>query len=272
MRPRQSTWRHGLTLVGRRTRHWDRPAAALNFVDSILPGAADAWVKVALRKRKLPFRCAELDLLAFGTGDTVYRLGAPNAGRVLKVERISLGLGTPELVALAKRHRDAFDDVLRQYRDVSDVFPRVEFMVVQSPLFRVPAVGALQPYVDGPFRDLVRDVPLDELSRLLGDRPDLRTRIIRFCQCTIASWARGGWIVDLGRENLVLAGVGDSARLVYLDVEMKEAAEIRGTVREVIYEDVIERMRVLLAALGAPAPDASPASPPSTPLPISYSA
>jgi hypothetical protein len=256
VRPRQGTWRHGLAIVGRRTRNWDRPAAALNFMDSILPGTAAAWTKIALRKRKLPFRSAELDLVAFGTGDTVFRLGPPNEDYVLKVERISLGLRTSELVALAKWHRDAFDDVLRQYRRVADVFPPVAFIIVQSPLFRVPAVAALQPHVKGPLRDVVREVAPEELAGLAARRPGLRRRITGFLECTIASWERGGWIVDLGPQNLVMAGEGDAARLIYLDVEMKEAASIRGTMREAIYEDIVERMRRILEALGSGGSDA----------------
>jgi hypothetical protein len=259
---------YGRILLGRRTRHFDRPAAALNLVDAIVPGTAAAWSELALRGRRLPLRCSELALLAFGTGDTVYRLGPPNSGSVLKVERISLGLRLAELTALAKRRRDALRDVLRQYRRAPGVFPDVQFLVIQSPLFRVPAVAALQPYVEGPFRDLLRDVPEAELDRMVARMPQLRADIVAFLECTIAAWERGGWVVDLGRGNLVLAGEGDRARLVYLDVEMKEASGLNGTVREWMYEDVVERMREVLRAIG-PRSDSGSSTrrpPPESPL------
>jgi hypothetical protein len=253
-RPRKGVVGHGRILLGRRTRLWDRPAAALNLVDAILPGAAAAWSKLALRGRRLPLRCAELELLAFGTGDTVFRLGPPDSDAVLKVERMSLGLPLSELTTLAARRQEAMRDVLRQYQRARGAFPSVRFLVIQSPLFGVPAVAALQPYVEGPFRDVLRDVPDAEIERVIARIPRVREDLAAFLECTIAAWERGGWVVDLGRDNLVLAGDREGARLVYLDVEMKEAAGLRGTIRESMYEDVIRRMREILRLIG-PRPD-----------------
>jgi hypothetical protein len=121
--------------------------------------------------------------------------------------------------------------------------------VIQSPLFGVPAVGALQPYVKGPFRDLLRGVSDAELERLVARVPRLRADLAAFLECTIAAWERGGWIVDLGRDNLVLAGEGDDTRLVYLDIEMKEVTGLRGSTRESMYEAVVQRMREILPAI-----------------------
>jgi hypothetical protein len=249
-RPRNGLVRNGLILLGRRTRLFDRPAAALNLVDSIVPGTVAAWARLALRGRRLPLRCSELELLAFGTGDTVFRLGPPASDSVLKVERLSLGLPVSELTALAHRRQAAMRDVLRQYRRAASAFPSVQFLVIQSPLFGVPAVAALQPYVEGPFRDLLRDVPDAEIERMVARVPRLRADIAAFFECTIAAWERGGWVVDLGRDNVVLAGEGDGAKLVYLDIEMKEVAGLRGTARESMYEGIVDRMREILRAIG----------------------
>ncbi|MGE0160646.1 MAG: hypothetical protein AB7T31_14660 [Gemmatimonadales bacterium] len=248
-RPQRGPLGHGKVLLALGTRHFDRPAAALNLVNSLVPGTSAAWSRMALRLRYLPFSCSALRLMAFGTGDTVYRLGGPESSLVLKVERISLGLRRSELVHLARWRRRGFEEVVREYAEVRDVFPDVSFLVLQSPLFGVPAVGAVQQLVAGPFRDLLRDVGDAELEALLVRCPGLGPRIAGFLERTIAMWERGGWIVDLGKDNLVLAGEGDRTRLCYLDVEMKEVSEVRGTFREALYERLIERMRAILARI-----------------------
>ena len=252
IRPRASSWAHARLLFGRRTRHYDRAAAALGFIDSVLPGAARAWAKLALRGTKLPLRCSDLKPMAFGTGDTVFTLaGSPEGSVVCKVERRTLGRSASELLALARWKGDAYRSIVQDYAAVRDVFPDARFLVGHGPMFGVPAVLALQMFVEGRKRDILRDVPIDEIRELVACNPRLRAQVSGFFPLTIEAWEHGAWVVDLGPDNLVLVGEGDGARLVYLDVEMKEVRRVRGSVREGMYRTLIERMRAILSVMAS---------------------
>jgi len=239
-------------LLRRRTKRYDRVAAALNLFDSVVPGAASACARLALRNERLPLRCDAVTPLAFGAGDTVFQLRGDGEPVACKVERRSLGRPTSDLFALARWRADAFQQILQDYAEVRDVFPSARFLVAHGPMFGVRAVVTIQTFVAGPWRDILRDVDTEEIRGLVAHRPRLRAQITGFLRRTIAAWERGEWIVDLGSDNLVLAGEGDTARLVYLDVEMKEVRSLRGSVRETMYETLVERMRAVLNSLAAP--------------------
>jgi hypothetical protein len=246
---RRSIWGSGLLSLEPRTKRDDRSAAALSILEPEAPATSAAGSQFVVSARGLPFRCDEASLLAFGTGDTVFQLGTPEAGWVCKVQRVSLGVPTRDLERIARRRRETFAQGLRQYAPVQDVFPEVRFLVVQTPLFGVPAVAALQAFVPGPRRDLFRDVSEAELRQLVEAVPELRAQVAGLLRCTIAAWERGGWMVNLGADDLVLAGQGEGARLAYLDVEMKQAGALRGTIREGMYQVLVDRMGELLESI-----------------------
>jgi hypothetical protein len=242
-------WGSGLLAIEPRSGRHDRSAAALDVPEADVSARPKAEAEFVVAAAELPFRCDQVSLLAFGSADTVFRLRTPEPGFVCKVQRMSLGLAPRELVRIAARLREGLARSLEQYEVVRAVFPEVRVLVVHSPLFGVPAVAALQAFVPGPRRDFFREVSVAELLRITDERPALRAQIARFLRCSITAWDRGGWIVDLGPDNLVLAGEGDDAKLVYLNVEMKQVGALRGTIREGMYQVFVDRMVDLLEAI-----------------------
>lgn len=236
---------HVRVLVSPRSRHFRRPAAALNLLDRVVPGVARVWQNVTLRGARLPVEGGALDVLDHGSGETVYTLETPRGPLVCKVQRASLGRPLPELIALAAHRRRGYQSVVRSYAGIEEVFPRAHFLVVQGPLFGVPAVLSLQEYVGGQKLDLLHDLDDESVSGLLEAHPGLRDQVRLFLARTLEAWERGEWIVDLGRGNLLVADGPGGPRLVYLDVQMKQVGRLR-TRRQQVYRPQIERMRLLL--------------------------
>ena len=252
LRPREPRARAYLSkMLSRRTRHFDRPAAALNFIDALLPGASRLWERAVIRGSRLPFRFETLAPLAHGNGTTVYGFQGPRGRYVYKVQRASLGLSLPALRAFARERLDKFEGVLSHYGAAADAFPPSHFMVAHGPLFGAAAVVTMQPLVTGPTRDILEGVDDHELAGLLERQPGLRRQVAVFAERTIAAWEGGArWIVDLGRNNLLLVGPPGEMRLVYLDAEMLEVAGLKSAPQTAHYERVVERMRGWLQRFG----------------------
>lgn len=251
-RPRPARRRDYLRILfSRSTRHFDRPAAGLSLLDAIAPGIARLWGRLVMRGARLPFRSAAMELLAHGSGTTVYSFGPPGERYVCKTQRDSLGGALPELIAFASDRLRKYRSVLDHYAPVAEVFPPTHFAIVHGPLLGLPVVVSVQGFVPGQTRDLLHDMDDLELERLLGRRSRLRHQVARFFECTIEAWEAGTEIVDLGRDNLLLVGRPGSERLVYLDAEMLGVAYLKARRRGSHYASVIERMKKILARLPA---------------------
>lgn len=249
-------WAHLRSVFARRTRHFDRPAAALSFLNALLPGTRDFWLRLVLRVSRLPLRGGPPTPLAHGNGTTVYAFDAPSGRFVYKVQRDSLGLPLPALRAFAEDRLRKFRGVLRHYGPVAEVFPPSHFLIAHGPLLNAAAVVTLQPMISGPTRDLLDDFDDEQLERLLESQPRLRRQVAAFAARTIVAWEGGArWIVDLGRNNLLLVGAPHDLRLIYLDAEMLEVSELEASPRAPMYDAIVDRMRSWQAWLGDVVPE-----------------
>ncbi|MBE0528829.1 MAG: pantoate--beta-alanine ligase, partial [Thermoleophilia bacterium] len=82
-------------------RSFDRVAAAVNVVDRLLPGSADALARRLADTAPLALAATAIEAVDFGSGGTVFRVETPAGPHALKVFRRSLGERTPEQRAVA---------------------------------------------------------------------------------------------------------------------------------------------------------------------------
>jgi hypothetical protein len=233
-------------LLSPRSRHFRRPAAALQLLDGIVPGVARALEKIALRASRLPLEGNTLRVLDHGTGDTIYTLETPRGPLVCKVQRASLGRPLHQLLALAAHRRRGYQAVLRHYEGLRAVFPPAHFLVVHGPVFGTPAVLSLQEYVGERTLDLLHDLDDAELTSLLSRDRRLRGQVRRFIELTLDAWEHRKWIVDLGKGNLLVAESPTGHRLIFLDVQMKQVARLRTPPHDAVHQPRIDRMRQVL--------------------------
>jgi hypothetical protein len=177
---------------------------------------------------RLPFEFATCELLAFGSGVTVYLVrptSGSNAGaRVVKVFRKSLGMRREALLGQVRERRAAHRRVMAWYGDGGVVLP-TQFLLLHGPLLGRPAAACIQPFVDGPKRDVFQDFTEAELEELLGTNERLRAQLASFTRATAFAAAEEGACVDLlGRGNLVVHAAPTGSELVLLDMGIYEFA------------------------------------------------
>ncbi len=247
VRPRQEfAWDYFRILIRRRTRHFDRPAAALNCANELIPGTTNAVSTSVFRFSKLPFRYSTINVLGYGSGDTVFTLKQNGELLVVKVQRDSLGKNLGELLQLVWARRDTFETVTREYNQAFDLFPATHFLVVHGPLMGMPAVVSIQPFIAGQKRDLLYGFSDDELVELLSSNDRLRQQLHCFVQTTSRAFEIGEWLVDLGKNNLLLIESEGEMRLVFTDTEMLQAKWAKDTGRFDDYCNTLLRMKRIL--------------------------
>jgi hypothetical protein len=249
LRPRRRLPEQLRTLMSPRSTGYDRVAAAVNAVDRLIPGCARRATSVICRPLALPFPADRVELLAFGSGATVFLATGAGRARVVKVYRRSLGVPRRRLPDVLDRYRAQYDETCRLYRDAPGVVWPAEFMIVGGPILERPAVACVQEYLPGPLRDFFTDLTEAEAIAALSASPELRRQFVAFARPTLDLRRAAGRMPDfLGERNLALAGVEPAARLRLIDYRIMPVSD-HGAPR-VRQERCLERIAALLEAFG----------------------
>lgn len=189
-----------------RQANYDRVGALVAAVDHLLPGAAERAGRLLLRPEALGLRYDRCELLAYGSGGTVFLLTSATGQTVLKIYRRSLGLREPELTALAAEFRGKYDTVSAWYN--SDRFRLVlpsSFAILHSPLRRVPALASLQRYIAPPHRDLFTAFGRGDLALLASVDEQFGQQLTHFVASTLRVYEEAARCLDfVGAENVIV--------------------------------------------------------------------
>ena len=193
--------------------------STVNLVDKVIPGIAGRLSRWIFTNNHLPWVSVNLELIAFGSGSAVFKLGRNGDAKVLRIYRKSLGKSMLGLWEIAEYYRKNYETVLAWYGGSLDLVLPMEFLVLQGLPFVGAVAASFQPYVQGEKRDLFEDFSDDEFVRLLDENPFIRDQFIFFAERTLCQWQERKICYDfVGRENIMLVKRGGSYRLKIVDV------------------------------------------------------
>lgn len=201
-----------------RQANYNRIGALVAALDHLLPGAAERAGRLLLQPDALALRYERCELLAYGSGGTLFLLSNGGEQTVLKIYRRSLGQRGPELAALAAEFRRKYEVILAWYRNDSFnlVLPS-SFAILHSPLRRVPALASLQRYIAPPHRDLFTDFGQDDLAMLAAVDAHFGRQLSHFVAATLRVYDEEARCLDfVGAGNvLVVPGPAGNGLLIH---------------------------------------------------------
>ncbi len=256
LRPRRGALRHLKSLLDPRVSNYDRVASLVGLCDAIVPGTAERATRTICRPVKLPLDFERMDLMAYGSGSTVFGLEGPGGRRVLKFYRRSLGRGRASLEELAGWYRGKYETMRAWYAEAPDLVWPSEFLIVPGPIRGRPAVACLQDRLEGPLRDFFQDFTDDELVELFRGDDGLRSRFLVLARRTVEIRRRESLCPDfLGRHNLALAGRGPQRRLILTDYGIFDLRDRRQSGRAAArLERCVDRLESLLGRVAGAVP------------------
>lgn len=226
---------------------------AMNLVDKIIPGIVSRFSRWMFRNNRYPWAPVDTELIAFGSGAAVFKVGWKRGPEVLRIYRKSLGKSAAGLLAMAEYYKKNYDTVLDWYGGSLDLVMPMEFLVLQGLPLVGPVAASLQPYVQAEKRDLFDDFSDDEFISLLKANPFVRDQFIFFAEQTMCQWRERKLCYDfVGRENIVLVKQGESYRLKILDVGIfkfeipehnlpEKVAQIQQRIERLMYLDQLAK-------------------------------
>jgi hypothetical protein len=250
-------------LFARHASSHARVAAMVFILQRLVPGVLERACRSLLVAGGLPFAPVRVELMDFGSGSTVFRMTVGSHLRVLKVYRRSLGRRRETLLTLAAYFKAKHDALACWYAGPLSPVLASSFLVLRGPLLGRPAVAVVQPLVVPAVpgrRDALRDFTDEDLVALM-ESPGFRARFRFFAERTLALAETHRRAPDmLGKENLMMAGGADGARLALIDFGMADLDTLRqqAPADYARLQAVLSRLERLLAR--ARALDAGPAA------------
>lgn len=243
------------SALRRRSSTYERVRGLVSAMDRLVPGTIQRIRRTLMHSTRLPLE-GVVEVLAFGSGSTVYRLRGAGPERavgtsVLKVYRRSLGRRLPAVLELAEEFRAKYCTISAWYDGCSVVLP-THFAVVHAPILGRPAVACMQPYIAEEKLDVFASTDA-ELIALLGAHAWLRKQFCAFAECTLRVVEQEGRCVDLlGPGNLVLIDDDGVYRLCLLDFGIFDLAKQQRDAPRVAVRitELMQRIRSLLDAAG----------------------
>jgi hypothetical protein len=251
-RPRGTLGEALRRVVDPRRSNYDRVAALVSAADHLRPGAAARLGRKLMQPDALPLAVGSGELLAYGSGGTVYLLAVGRERWVLKTYRRSLGLRGKALDAIAREFQQKLTTVLAWYGPDAGLVMPVHFLLLHSPLRRVAALASLQRYLPPPHRDLFADFSDDELLGLGQRHPDFMRQLHHFVHTTLRVYAEEARFLDVvGAGNVLVVPDRDTYRLVILDYGIFDLNALSGSAPKTLarIQERVERLRGLQAAL-----------------------
>ncbi|MHC4082300.1 MAG: hypothetical protein ACYS15_04455 [Planctomycetota bacterium] len=252
LRPRRTLGAHLRSVLSPRSTNYDRVGSLAGIVDAIAPGTARRAGALICRRTELPFRTDRVELLAYGSGATVFVAEAGSRRRVLKIYRRSLGVSAERLQALLAEYQDKYDTIRAWYEgDAGLVWP-AEFMVLPGPILGRPAVACVQEHIGDEARDFFRGFTDEELAAALNGSDELRRQFLFFAERTLHVCRSHRRCPDLlGEKNLSIVGRGGGRRLRLIDYGVFDLGDgRRAAVRERVGA-YLDRIGSLAQHLGA---------------------
>ena len=202
--------------------NFERTAALVELVDRVVPGTAKFVTRSLHRSDRLPFGPGlGAELLAFGSGATVYRLfraEGPSPGRVLKVYRRSLGLSSAGQRAIAQEFAIRTRQLEDWYHELPELIPACSFFVLHGPLLGKAAAACIQIALPAVEIDLLADHDDEALTRRFQQEPLLRHDFVIFALRSLELWREHGACPDLlGHCNLTVRSTPQGERLCLLE-------------------------------------------------------
>lgn len=218
LRPRRRLGEQLRCALSPRSTGYERVAAVVNAVDSVIPGAARRTTAMICGDLDLPFSAEHVELLAFGSGATVFVARCNGAAKVVKVYRRTIGARGDAMPGLLQRYRDQYEEVRGIYAAAPGVVWPAEFMVIGGPILDRPAVACVQEFIAGGLRDFFSDVSPEQALAAIAGSSELRHQFQTFAERTLELYRTEGRCPDfLGQGNLSIAGDGPRARLRLID-------------------------------------------------------
>lgn len=251
-RPRTSLGAALRLLLDPRQAHYDRVGALASAADHLLPRASRRLARALLQPEALPFPEGQVELLAYGSGGTAFLLTQGERRWVLKIYRRSLGLNGPGLAAMAREFQQKVATVSRWYDgDAVQLVAPVDFLLVHSPLRRVPALASLQRYLPLPHRDLLAGFSGGELLALAQQEPNFRRQLVHFVHTTLRVYQEQGRCLDfVGAGNVLVVEDKGQHRIVILDYGIFDRDVLaRRPRRAGRVEERLQQLRALQTAL-----------------------
>lgn len=201
------TARERIRLILRpRSSNYRRVSALSNLLDYVAPGRVSRRLASALIDlRHFPLAVARVEVLAHGSGSTVFLIDTGSRRMVLKVLRRSLARPARQAVQVARDFQRKHLRLRAVFNGADEVVVPSLFLVLHGPLLGAAAAAVLQPYVEGRKQDIFLDYSVDEAIALLRRTPQLGSQWVGFAQRFLRSMEETGICFDLvGRENLML--------------------------------------------------------------------
>lgn len=218
LRPQQPRSDYLKVLFGKRSSNYERVAAGTNLIDTFIPGFAQRVSSKLIDTSRFPFAEAEVQLMSYGSGSTVFLIKRPEKDWVLKIYRRSLGKKGSSLTRIANHFKEKYETVRSWYNGPFNLVPQAHFLILYGPIFSNPAAAVLQPFIHGKKSDFFLDYSNDKLLELMGNDQELAENFLFFAEQTLQIYKRHKLCVDfLGRENLMLVAQNNQHKLLVVD-------------------------------------------------------
>lgn len=237
-----------LSVVKRRSSNYNRVASFLNLLDGFVPGIARKTGRSLLNLERFPFAGYSVDLLAYGSGATVYLLQKGADRKVLKVFRRSLGKTPGGALQVAREYQSKYQNIAAWFNGRFQIAVPCLYLLLNGPLLGVSCVGLVQPYVEGKKFDLFEDFTEDEAVQLGKEDIHFREQLLDFSQKLFAVAGSTGMCFDIvGRENLMLVDTGHGIRIKIVDNGIFDLAAVRERSPNLYsrIQDHLERLRAI---------------------------
>ena len=179
--------------------------STVNLIDWVIPGIASRLSRELYINNSFPWAPVDIQLIAYGTGAAVLKLGWKDGDKVLRIYRKSVGKSHSGLLEIAGHYKKNYERMLTWYGDSPGLVPPMEFMVLRGSPLIGPVAASLQPYIHGEKKDLFEDFSDDELLQLFVEDHGLREQFLYFAKQTIHQWEDRTMCFDfLGRQNVML--------------------------------------------------------------------
>ncbi|MCI0399037.1 MAG: hypothetical protein L0332_34425 [Chloroflexi bacterium] len=218
LRPRQQRRAYLQAILNLKSSNYERVAAWINLMDTLIPGFARRVSAGLTNSSRFPFASAEVQLMSYGSGATVFLIKRPDGDWVLKIYRRSLGKQAHSLAQIAQFFKVKYETVCAWYNGRFNLVPLAHFLILHGPIFGSPAAGVLQSYIHGEKKDFFQDCSNADLLHLMCTHEGLRAQFLFFTERTLDIYQQHGLCVDfLGRENLMLVNDGGRWQLLVVD-------------------------------------------------------
>lgn len=213
---------HLKTIFWRGEGKFSRLVAALALIARATPEKYAP--KYHYRTESLPFKPEEYEfkeeVLGRGGENDVYLLEARAADRpswALKINHRDRG-ETDKILNKAKEIKTEYLMIRDWYRNMPELVPEEQMLILESPRDGRPVIATLQEYRGRSLRDIFKGMKQEELAGLLKADPRLKAELADFVAITREKLVVAGEMVDLlGPRNLSLVKTDEGERLLLLD-------------------------------------------------------